>query len=547
MRRNQIITVLLALAGMFPANAQYTFTLNVSWSGNCSGYTAQMNSLMGKYKSQAINGFPTRELCEQTRAMCHQELGHIELVYYDVKTGKVIKREATNCKLNVTTTPCTGRPMAGTVGSLNVLGVSQGASFYSANSANEIQNWSSDDMERMLTLNANRPFEQEQFVPIADSKYKSALVELNGKTYFRSLNVGEDGFLNTHSNDLNGADVDWQFVKAAKKLPYNTVDEFVEGTTHQYTSILDNALILANMPLSTFEYNLKQCAYDIEGWYNSESIRLANELENAEKLHDIANFMLQYKGYLAITYINGMSDNPAVADNESRKAFGKTRDELAYESIEKIEKELFEKYGISHEDITKLMKIIDDENKVQNFVEKARGLKIDKIGDKAIEMAVEKLDPIASEKSIEMFGKDYNTIGGVTGKVADKSISFDRAIDMGVLLNNDYGIWAHSKEVKALSDYVQSIKNQQNLIKEVRDKETQKIGDLITIVENNTQEMKIGVSKMSQRDKLDWANNANDILGRVNSRKTKDSYEIFPDRFRNLYIKEGTFIEYREK
>ena len=145
----------MALAGLLPANAQYTFTINVSWSGNCSGYTAQMNSLMGKYKSQAINGFPTRELCEQTRAMCHQELGHIELVYIDTQTGKVVKREATNCKLNVTTTPCTGRPMAGTVGTLNALGVSQGTSFYSANSANEIQNWSSDDMERMLALDKN--------------------------------------------------------------------------------------------------------------------------------------------------------------------------------------------------------------------------------------------------------------------------------------------------------------------------------------------------------------------------------------------------------
>lgn len=155
MRRIQIMTALLALVGFLPTNAQYTFTLNVNWSGNCSGYTAQMNQMMGKYKSQAINGFPTRELCEQTRAMCQQELGHIELVYYDVKTGKVVKREATNCKLNVSTTPCTGRPMAGSVGTLNALGVSQGTSFYSANIANEIQNWSNDDMERMLALNPN--------------------------------------------------------------------------------------------------------------------------------------------------------------------------------------------------------------------------------------------------------------------------------------------------------------------------------------------------------------------------------------------------------
>lgn len=173
MRRN-LLSLLLALAGLLPANAQYTFTLNVSWSGNCSGYTAQMNSLMGKYKSQAINGFPTRELCEQTRAMCHQELGHIELVYYDVKTGKVIKREATNCKLNVTTSPCTGRPMVGTVGTLNALGVSQGTSFYSANSANEIQNWSSDDMERMLALDKNFNSYEPSNVSTGDPFYDNA-------------------------------------------------------------------------------------------------------------------------------------------------------------------------------------------------------------------------------------------------------------------------------------------------------------------------------------------------------------------------------------
>lgn len=153
--RKHIALTLLTLVGILPANAQYTFTLNVSWSGNCSGYTAQMNQAIRGFQTQTINGFPTRELCEQTRAMCHQELGHIEIIYYDVKTGKEIKREATNCKLNVTTTPCTGRPMAGTVGTLNALGVSQGTSFYSANSANEIQNWSNDDMERMLALDKN--------------------------------------------------------------------------------------------------------------------------------------------------------------------------------------------------------------------------------------------------------------------------------------------------------------------------------------------------------------------------------------------------------
>ena len=58
----------MVLVGLLPINAQYSFTLNASWSGNCSGYTAQMNQAIRGFQSQAINGFPTRELCEQTRS-----------------------------------------------------------------------------------------------------------------------------------------------------------------------------------------------------------------------------------------------------------------------------------------------------------------------------------------------------------------------------------------------------------------------------------------------------------------------------------------------
>lgn len=202
--RKQITSTLLALAGFLSANAQYTFTLNVSWSGNCSGYTAQMNQAIRGFQTQTINGFPTRELCEQTRAMCHQELAHIELIYYDVKTGKEIKREATNCKLNVSTTPCTGRPMAGTVGTLNTLGVSQGTSFYSANTANEIQNWSEDEARRRMGLDNTlqlSPPSSFDYIMTGDASFNRALAIDTSKP-FRSLNVGEDGLINTHSSDV---------------------------------------------------------------------------------------------------------------------------------------------------------------------------------------------------------------------------------------------------------------------------------------------------------------------------------------------------------
>ena len=538
MRRFFLIIGISIVSQVTVAQCKFSMTLSVNGcfndlEGRVTEKTAE--ALFNHYVEQAGIGFNSLQECNSFRNIVMSET--------DFRTG--------NCRIRVNVSPCTG-----CLGSLsneaNIIAIGQGRSFFSTNPANEIQNWSNDDMERMLALNpeykSSSPVELsmgDEKTDLARNRARRNAFVLDTNKPFRSLNIGEDGLINTHSADMSIINTDWQLIRSTKKLPYNTIDEFAEGTTQQYNSILDNVLNLANMPLSNFEYNLNQCAYDIEAWYNSESIRLASELENAEKLHDIANFMLQYKGYLAVTYINGMSDNPAAADNAARKAFGKTRDELAYESIEKMENDLFEKYGMSSEDIARLKKEIDDENIVQNFVEKARGLKIDEIADKSVDELVEKLDPIATNKSIDLLGKDYNTIRGTTGEVADKSITFDRAIDMGVLLNNDYGIWAHSKEVKALENYVQSIKNQQNLIKEERDKETQKIGDLLTIVENNSQIIKSEVSKMSQRDKLDWANNANETLKRVNSRKAKDSYDVFPDRFRNMYIREGTFIEYR--
>ncbi len=154
--RIKLLTTVLLMISTLCANAQYSFTLGASWSGNCAGFTDQMNQAIRQFQSQAINGFPTLELCEQTRAMCHQELGHIQLQYIDLNTGRVIRTEDTNCKLNVTTTPCSGRPMAmGGSGENSATGVSQGTSFFTPNPANEIQNWSNDDMERMVALTNN--------------------------------------------------------------------------------------------------------------------------------------------------------------------------------------------------------------------------------------------------------------------------------------------------------------------------------------------------------------------------------------------------------
>lgn len=545
--KQYIYSIILALAGFIPVNAQLSFTVSGEYYGNCGGQKNEIqnrfNSIMSQYKTQAT-GIRSSAECEKLRA----EVNGISHNY---------NFKGFNCGFRLKAGPCTGRPIDEHVislGQVNIQGPEQGSSFFSTNGADEIQNWSEDDMKRRLALDKSTVTSEPTNISTGDPEFDKARndYEFTGRMPAGSISlikkekltprpenssvpyIGDGIFKGIQkpisSPDLDMSDTKWEFIKSTKNLPYKTVEEFAERTSQQNTSILDDILNLANMPPSTLEYNLKQCTYDIEGWYNSESIRLAKELENAERLHDIANYMLQYKGYLAITYINGMSDNPAAADNAARKAFGKTRDELAYESIEKMEQDLLTKYGMSKDDIAKLKKVINDDNIVQEYVSKAKGLALDDIGQKGVEAISEK-----------MTDKGFNIDFG------QGEVSISKALDLGVLLNNDIALLGLSKNEKALANYIQSVKDRQTIIKEVRDNETQKIGDLLTIVENNTQEMKSGVSKMSQRDKLDWANNANDILGRVNSRKEKDSYEIFPDRFREMYIREGTFIELRGK
>ena len=212
MKSKLIYISILALAGVLSANAQYTFTINVSWSGNCYGYTSVMNQAVSQFQSQAINGFPTRELCEQTRAMCHQELGHIELIYTDPQTGKVIKRESTNCKLNVVTTPCTGRPLAGSgnAGTINMQGVNEGSSFFTPSNVTEIQNWDEDYMRKVTGLDQNYQSVERNTILSSDANFNSARDRLRSEggwfidpdKPFVPINMREGGTNTIVSKDL---------------------------------------------------------------------------------------------------------------------------------------------------------------------------------------------------------------------------------------------------------------------------------------------------------------------------------------------------------
>lgn len=180
----------------------------------------------------------TKAECEQNRL--YDIAANTWSSYIGMGTGR-----GGRITVKATATPCSG-PAGNVIGSVDILGVSKGNSFYTSNPVNEIQNWSSDDMERVLALDANRSTEQGQFAPIPDSKYQSALVELNGKKYFRSLNVGEDGLINTQSADLAtpkvmAADeilvaeyISRVDMTTAPKLPMASTDEYVSWIKEQF-------------------------------------------------------------------------------------------------------------------------------------------------------------------------------------------------------------------------------------------------------------------------------------------------------------------------
>lgn len=502
-----LTSIIIVLAGLLPANAQYTFTISASWSGNCSGYTAQMNQMMGKYKSQAINGFPTREICEQTRAMCHQELGHIELIWYDVKTGKEIKREATNCKLNVTTTPCTGRPMAGTVGTLNVLGVSQGTSFYSANSANEIQNWSSDDMERMLALDANRVVEQEQFVPIADSEYKSALIELNGKTYFRSLNIDEQGGMMTSSPDLDSFEPVWQMEKKSKKLPDVDVYAYKDRITNEAKEVLLKLLNKSDMSREELENKIFEWNYVLNHFALNESANYKEEKDILEKAYALAKYKVDYKAILNLKYIDGADEDKQATESAFLMVNGKTREQYYQEELQKKENELISK-GISLEDI----KMVKEQTEKESIVK----------------------DHVSTLEDISEGVGKFNE-GLVGNEIVSQIVSgISEGATYGVMVNNLITIESYNIVADAINKQLDGLEQRHEKAEKKIKEQHDKIADIEDVLKATSNKEKN--KEMNRSEALKWASNTDRMLNRVKGRSNDDYYGAFPDINKNEII-----------
>lgn len=119
------------------AVAQCRLTATLSTSGKCSGsidagvFRAVAEALVKNYNGQTFND---KHACEQARIYLINEASG----------------SSGGCTIRINAS-CNG--CEGSIGSVDFLGISKGSSFYSTNPVNEINDWSNDNMERMLTLN----------------------------------------------------------------------------------------------------------------------------------------------------------------------------------------------------------------------------------------------------------------------------------------------------------------------------------------------------------------------------------------------------------
>ena len=252
-----------------------------------------------------------------------------------------------------TATPCTG-PGGTSFGDVDIMGISKGTSFYSVNGVNEVQNWSEDEARRRMGLDANQVVEEEQFVPITDSNYKSALIELNGKTYFRSLNIDEQGRMLDSSPDM--FEPIWQMEKKSHNLPDADVFEYKDRILSESRSMIDKILSENKITREQLEAISWERGMWIDDYFMKEKKSLEAERDILEKVLLLAQFKVDYKAKLInednislqgadglMDMMNGLASLTGIESAEQ------------YEERDLASKEQFllEK-GISYEDIQKV-------------------------------------------------------------------------------------------------------------------------------------------------------------------------------------------------
>lgn len=140
------------------AVAQCRLTVTLSTSGNCSGsIDAGLQKSIAEGIVKHYNGktFNSRGECNQVRNYLIREASG--------SSGGCTVR------VNPICSGCQG------AGSVDILGLDKGTSFYSTNSANEIHDWSKDYVERMIALNPDNKPQEPKTVATSDEAFNNII------------------------------------------------------------------------------------------------------------------------------------------------------------------------------------------------------------------------------------------------------------------------------------------------------------------------------------------------------------------------------------
>lgn len=184
MKRTYLIIICCIVSQVAVAQCRVTMTLSINGcTGDLDGRVAERTAeaLFNHYVEQAGIGFSTLQECNTFRNIVISEL--------DMSYG--------TCRIRVNVSPCMG--CSGSLSnSANIIAIGQGQSFYSTNSANEIRNWSEDDIERMIALNKEYvPYYDMSGINTGDTDFDKARYELTG-----NMPEGSTRFIKKDDNQI---------------------------------------------------------------------------------------------------------------------------------------------------------------------------------------------------------------------------------------------------------------------------------------------------------------------------------------------------------
>lgn len=499
------VLVIPLLFTAFDAKADYSFTMSLSVSGctDLDGRVAEQvnKALMEHYQNQSL-GIPDRATCEQLRNLVMSE-------------GSYHKG---SCTVRIICSPCTGS--GGAIGSVDVLGVSKGNSFYSTNGANEIRDWSNDDMERMLALNPDFSYTTSELSMgsmetdrIRSQARESAFV-IDINKPFRSLNIDENGEIIYSSPDLDMFEPIWQMEQKTRNLPDNDVFAYKERMHNDATEQLGDLLRRSNFTKEQLEGKLWEWDYCLNNFILQENSNYREEKELLEKAQLLAKYKVDYKAILNLKYIDSADENM----RETEAAFvivnGKTREQYYQEELGKKEKMLMEN-GISPADIEIVKSQTEKEALIKDHVS----------------TAVDIADGIGHVNDIIFAEGDnkHDIIKDILSGVSEGAT-------LGVMVNNIITIESYNIVADAIGEEIKNLDDRHNKSEEYYDEQRDKIQSISDIITAASDNEKHRTANMNKYDSLKWSKGIDNSLNKIKERSRQDYYGAFPDINKNEII-----------